>query len=189
MYLFSAGLIVGVLRPLPEIENIYVATNAMGLLADLAQTYPYELVGFLPRCREELESIDDYMRYNALTVVTRIAKEHPELVEEEIRYREDTEMLDEELDGTHEKACWALKNVGIFATDALPELHRLKKEDQDERVREISGYAALHIEKETKDWSILTLYVLSTNSTISSEMTSPLSSCRKCPAPSIHLSG
>lgn len=129
--------IIPTARDLIQDDNVYVASNAAGLLADLADEYPEAVATEIDPLVQLLDHDDTELRYNAVAVLTRVAEVDPEAVEPLIP--EFINLLDDELVDTRFNACWALRYLD--ATAAVERLKKVVETDENKRVKSVALHA------------------------------------------------
>ena len=129
--------IIPTARDLVQDENVYVASNAAGLLADLADEYPEAVATEIDPVVQLLDHDDTELRYNAVAVLTRVAEVDPEAVEPLIP--EFIDLLDDEFVDTRFNACWALRYLD--ATAAVERLKEVVETDENKRVKSVALHA------------------------------------------------
>ena len=129
--------IIPTARDLVQDDNVYVASNAAGLLADLADEYPEAVATEIDPLVQLLDHDDTELRYNAVAVLTRVAEVDPEAVEPLIP--EFIDLLDDEFVDTRFNACWALRYLD--ATAAVERLKEVVETDEDKRVKSVALHA------------------------------------------------
>ena len=129
--------IIPTARDLIQEDDIYVASNAAGLLADVADEYPEAVATEIDPFVQLLDHDDAQLRYNAVAVLTRVADVNPEAVEPLIPKLIDC--LDDELVDTRFNACWALRYLD--ATAAVERLTEVVETDPNEKVQSVALHA------------------------------------------------
>jgi len=129
--------IIPTARGLLDADDTYVASNAAGLLADIADEYPEAVAPAVDSVVQLLDHEDTQLRYNAVAVLTRVAKVDPEAVEPLIP--ELIDLLDDEFVDTRFNVCWALRYLD--ATTAVERLKTVVETDSDEKVRSVAQHA------------------------------------------------
>jgi len=129
--------IIPTARTLVREDDIYVASNAAGLLADVADEYPEAVATEIDPFVQLLDHDDAQLRYNAVAVLTRVADVNPEAVEPLIPKLID--LLDDELVDTRFNACWALRYLD--ATAAVERLTEVVETDPNEKVQSVALHA------------------------------------------------
>ena len=129
--------IIPTARDLIQEDDIYVASNAAGLLADVADEYPEAVATEIDPFVQLLDHDDAQLRYNAVAVLTRVADVNPEAVEPLIPRLID--LLDDELVDTRFNVCWALRYLD--ATAAVERLTEVVETDPNEKVQSVALHA------------------------------------------------
>jgi len=133
----SVGLpFVDVYFELLDHSSNRIRNNALAMLVDIAEDHPDAVKERIPEYVELLEDEDKYVRYNAVSVLARIAKREPDAVRENDSIDQEyfVDMLSSEHEPMRENSCWLLGYIG--AVEAIPEMERVKKDDESESVRE-----------------------------------------------------
>lgn len=123
-------------------EETPLRSNALGVLADLADEYPDKVKPWTSDIIELMEDSDEKVRYNATATLTRIADEYPDVASPATDKL--LAVLDDELADTRFNACWALKYIN--ATSAIEKLREIAETDPDADVRSVARLAADSIE-------------------------------------------
>ena len=109
----------------------------------MADAYPDQVEPVVPRAIELLDDSDEKARYNATSILARIAKADPDAVEPAIEPLIDA--LDEDFAYARSNACWALGY--LKANDALERLRDIEETDPNEEVRHAASVAIDEIEE------------------------------------------
>ncbi|RLM83969.1 hypothetical protein D3D02_15890 [Halobellus sp. Atlit-38R] len=114
-----------------DAEEPRIRANGLAVLADLAGTYPERLRRYAPRAREFLLDDDELVKYNATSILARVATVDPDAVEPATDSLRDALSVDHP--PTQQNACWALGRIG--AHESLSELETLREHTDVEDVR------------------------------------------------------
>ncbi|WP_256546695.1 HEAT repeat domain-containing protein [Halobellus inordinatus] len=112
-------------------EDPQIRSNGLGVLADLAETYPEKVLPYADRAHELLDDDDTYARYNATSVLARIVRVAPGVVDPAAERLQ--ELLTTDHAPTQRNVCWALGRLG--RQEALPTLRVLQNSAEEESVQ------------------------------------------------------
>ncbi|MFB6283666.1 MAG: HEAT repeat domain-containing protein [Halobacteria archaeon] len=121
--------------------------NALGVLADISNTYPEKLHGEIELFAETLHADDDKTKTNAAYILEQISVEYPEKVRETESIEERlARLLDADNEDLRSSAATTLGN--IVAESAKNKLRRKTRMDPSKQVRKAAERAVEKIEKE-----------------------------------------
>jgi HEAT repeat protein len=136
--------IVDDVAELLDAETPKLRANAAGFVSDMTKRHTVDIRPYTDRFLELLTDDDTYTRINASATVSRLAEDFPD----EIAPARETilELLTDDHELVRVNACWALGHLGERATDALPALEELRKQEQNEKVLTRAQWAIAAIE-------------------------------------------
>ncbi|MDL0135650.1 HEAT repeat domain-containing protein, partial [Halobacterium salinarum] len=126
-----------------DAEESRIRANGFAILADLAGTYPERLRRYVPRAREFLLDDDELVKYNATSILARVATVDPDAVEPATDSLRDALSVDHP--PTQQNACWALGRIGAHKARSEIQALRERTDVQDVRAAATAGVVLLSL--------------------------------------------